>query len=566
MTRPYFGYARAGVLLSLPLVACGDQAHGPSPQATPSSTPHSTQVAFVAQELVQALSADDREVSVLIHFREVAADGQPAVMEKSRIAVVQHQLANREVPGLTITHTYRHVPAVAGSIKRSALELLKNDPDVASIEVDGVGTGHLKEAAVATGVDRVRETYGLTGKGVRVAVLDSGASITHPDLRSSIVAQSCFTRNACPPNRTVTGTSAEDDHGHGSNVTGIITSDGVLAPRGLAPDAEIVAVKINDQNNSGQESDWVAGLDWVYDNLATLKVRVVNMSIGTFQLHPEGAECDSRHPAMVRAVKNLTDAGVVVFAATGNSGSPTHLGSPSCNTGVVAVGATYDANMGHQPPGAATYYDRWRGNFARCGDDTSSVDQITCFTNSNARLDLVAPGAAISSDAARGRTDTYWGTSQASPVAAAVAALMLQCNPALTPAQIKQAMVATGFKVMDPKNRLTFPSLRAFDAVRAACPSLTGEDANGPGSPLLPPSLQPDGGSVGLAATDVGEGIDGLRSENVAGNGSGDDEIKAAGAAGCALGGAGDTSARGFSALTLALALGMLVRRRRRIN
>lgn len=560
MTRPYFGYAYASLLVTLPLVtaqACGDQAHAPA---------QTTSKVFVPRALLSALASKDDQVGVLIHFREDASTGGEGAAPKAKsaaIASMQHALVTREVPGLTVTHQYRHVPAVAGRISRSALEQLQNDPSIASIEVDEVGGGQLKEAAVAIGADRVRDVLGLTGRGVRVAVLDSGISVTHPDLRSSLVAQRCFTRNACPPTRTATGASAEDDHGHGSNVTGIITSDGVLAPRGIAPDAEIVAVKINDQNNSGQESDWVAGLDWVYDNLAELKVRVVNMSIGTYALHPTGSECDARHTAMVRAVKNLTDAGVVVFAATGNSGSPTNIGSPACNTGVIAVGATYDATMGHQPPGAATYNARWGGNFARCGDDISQVDQITCFTNSNARMDLVAPGAAISSDAARGRTDTYWGTSQAAPMAAAVAALMLQCNPALTPAQIKRAMLSTGFRVVDAKNQLTFPSLRAFDAVRAACPQLSEENANGPGSPLIPAL---GGTDTGRLAAVGGDQVNGLRSENIGPSVAGDDEPQAAGVAGgCALGDA--HTARGWSsAAAMLLGFGLLLGRRRRVG
>src|SRR5262249_46759789 len=101
-------------------------------------------------------------------------------------------------------------------------------------------------------------------------------------------------------------------------------------------------------------------------------------------------------------------------------------------------------------------------------------DQIACFTNSTPRVDIMAPGAQILSDSLRNRTEVYMGTSQASGVAAGVGALMLQCNPKLTPAQVKQHMQGSGPKVMDPKNNLMFPSLRAFEAVTAACPDLEG--------------------------------------------------------------------------------------------
>ncbi|MEY4582613.1 MAG: hypothetical protein RL701_7316, partial [Pseudomonadota bacterium] len=170
-------------------------------------------------------------------------------------------------------------------------------------------------------------------------------------------------------------------------------------------------------------------------------------------------------------------------AASGNRGSSTQMGAPACITGVVAVGATYDSAVGHQPLNTTTYAARWGSAFANCSDDDTSFGQIACFTNSGARLDLVAPGAPILSDTLNGRTELYWGTSQASPVAAGVAALMLQCNATLKPAALKDIMVRTGVLRPDPKNGKMFPSLRAFEAVQAACTgSLPAGGAGGSGA------------------------------------------------------------------------------------
>jgi hypothetical protein len=164
-----------------------------------------------------------------------------------------------------------------------------------------------------------------------------------------------------------------------------------------------------------------------------------------------------------------------VFVASGNGGLSNRLPAPACiSGGHIVVGATYDTNIGKQPEGGyATFAARWPG-FGRCADNTTQFDQIACFTNSTPRVDIVAPGAQILSDSLRNRTEVYMGTSQASGVAAGVGVLMLQCNPKLTPAQVKQYMVASGPKVLDPKNNLMFPSLRAFEAVTAACPDLIG--------------------------------------------------------------------------------------------
>ena len=148
--------------------------------------------------------------------------------------------------------------------------------------------------------------------------------------------------------------------------------------------------------------------------------------------------------------------------------------SPSCVTGAVAVGAVYDGNAGAQPSGGGTYRSR-SAAFPACSDPQTSLDLVTCFTNSNARLDLVAPGAPMLSAGLRGGTSTFWGTSQASPAAAGVAALMLQCNPSLTPAQIKEHLQRSGVEVRDAKNGLALRSLRALAAVRAACPDMVDE-------------------------------------------------------------------------------------------
>lgn len=406
------------------------------------------------------------------------------------IAAAQEALIAKQIPGFSLGRRYKHVPALSGQATQQAITQLASEPGVTFVQRDSPGGGQLKEAVPAIGGDQVRSLFGLTGKGVRVAVLDTGIDTDHPDLKSSLVGQHCFTQLACP-GFTREGTSAEDDHGHGSNVAGIIASDGVVSSRGFAPEAELIAVKINDSNDSGVESDWVAGMDWLFDNLASNKVRVVNLSIGTTAMHAGGAaECDRAHPALAAAIKNLVDAGVTVFAATGNRGSSTTMPAPACNTGVIAVGAVYDSAVGKQPPAnvGSTYSARWGAAFANCSDANAQFDTIACFTNSTARMDILAPGAPILSDSLRGRTELYWGTSQAAPVAAGVAALMLECNPNLTPAQIKQAMVSTGVKRTDMRNGLSFPSLRALDAVKAVCDE---ELPTGDAGALLP-----DGGGV----------------------------------------------------------------------
>jgi hypothetical protein len=247
-----------------------------------------------------------------------------------------------------------------------------------------------------------------------------------------------------------------------------------VAGAGFAPDAEIVAGKINDRSNAGYASDWAAGLDWIFTNLSTLGVRVVNASVSTNQLYASASECDRSEPALAKAVKNLIDAGVTIFASAGNKGSATQVSAPACNTGVIAVGATYKSNQGRQPA-SNTYSAQWGSAFADCADTSTAFDKVACFTNSGPRLDIVAPGAVIVSDVLKSATEGYRGTSQASPAAAGVAALMLECNPKLGPAQIKDILVRTGVSVM-AANGASFPSIRAAAAVKEACAGGTGID------------------------------------------------------------------------------------------
>ncbi len=373
---------------------------------------------------------------------------------------------------LELWHRYRSIPALAGELSRTGLAHLRKHPAVAAIQLDGEGSGGLADALPATGADEVHAVRGLTGKGITAAVLDSGASTEHPALRGAIVAQHCFTPLACPPNGTREGESAEDDHNHGSNVTGIVASrGGGKVAKGYAPGVNVVSVKVLNANNAGRISDWVAGFDWIYENLESLDVKIINASLVSTAEYGSAAECDANEMALARVTQNLVDAGVVITSSSGNTGHTMTMTAPACNTGVIAVGASYDSNLGVQPESGGTYQALGGGSWPECADRTTSAKTMACFTSTaGSRLDLLAPGTQLAS-AGRGSTSAMFrGTSQAAPGVAGIAALLLECNPSLGPSALLDVLKKTGEPVLDPRTGLFYPLVRAVHAVDEACP------------------------------------------------------------------------------------------------
>jgi subtilisin family serine protease len=183
------------------------------------------------------------------------------------VRTIGDDILGRFLPGeLALLRRYESVNALAGNVTLAGVLRLLTDPRILRIDVDQGGRAHLVEARAVAHIDPVLRV-GFTGRGVTVAVLDSGLDASHPDLASDVVAEQCFCsgNGGCCPNKSTSQSgagSAEDDNGHGTNVGGIITSDGTIAPRRAAPDAKIVAVKVLAADNSFCcSSDVVAGLD-----------------------------------------------------------------------------------------------------------------------------------------------------------------------------------------------------------------------------------------------------------------------------------------------------------------
>jgi len=406
---------------------------------------HSLQAATVAPDIHQKLGESGLvDVIVTLHnpatrsprsdkqLRESVAQAQAAVL-----SAVNNSPSRSANSGFQLKRQYSYIHALAGTIKTAdTLAILQNHPQVASIQPDRQHKLYLTESIPQIKADAVH-ARGYTGKGITVAVLDTGIDTDHPDLADSIVAQHCFTRASCPPNGTNEGGSAEDDitgGGHGTHVAGIVTS-----PRGVAPDAGVVVIKVfstfGGVFNISLDSDSLAGLDLIRANLSTQPVHIINLSFGSGGF---SNICDDENPAYVDIFRQLRAKGITIFAAAGNDGSTNGIPMPACLNDAIAVGATTDS------------------------------DNIAAFSNSNNLVDILAPGVNITSSLMGGGNITQSGTSMSTPMAAGVAALMLQANSALTPSEIKIIMENSGVPVTDARNGFTFPRVDALAAVEMA--------------------------------------------------------------------------------------------------
>jgi subtilisin family serine protease len=369
-------------------------------------------------------------------------------------------LASLAGDGFRVRHRYRALNALAGSIDARGLLRLFAQRKRVAVELEAGGTGQLLQSVPLVNLDSVQALL-FSGEGVTLAILDSGIDTLHADLADDLVAERCFCSDlgagCCPDGSTDQSGpgSAHDDHGHGTNVSGIVTSGGSVAPVGGAPDAGIVAVKVLDENNAFCcTGDLVAGLDYVLNDRPD--VDLVNMSLGTASTY--GGNCDDASIAnrlLAAAIASLRDNGVATFAASGDEGSGAQMPAPACLSGVISVGAVYDADVGSV------------SRFG-CTDGSTAADQVACWSSSNASTDLFAPGAPVTSSGLGGGTSTFYGTSQASPLVAACAAALLEANPAASPDGLEAALKTSPTQVVDPKNGLAFPRLDCAAALEAA--------------------------------------------------------------------------------------------------
>ena len=289
-------------------------------------------------------------------------------------------------------------------------ESLKNLPYVAAVLEDKLTKVSSEESNNVIKAQAAWQTFGTTGKNIKIGILDTGIDYTHPDLGQGfgagfkVVDGYDFVNNDPDP---------MDDHGHGTHVAGIAAANGATY-KGVAPDAQLVAYKVLGSNGSGYDSWILAAIERAVDpdeNPATEDaLDVVSMSLGR---PPDGTE------PLSEAVNNAVMKGVVFCIAAGNAGLNLTIGTPGIAANAITVGAT-DNQLNTAP-------------FSSRGP----TEQLRL------KPEVAAPGVDISSTFLQHGYQSMSGTSMATPHVAGAVALILEKHPDLTPAMIKSLLMTT---------------------------------------------------------------------------------------------------------------------------
>ncbi|MFI8763369.1 S8 family peptidase [Streptomyces sp. NPDC053792] len=297
--------------------------------------------------------------------------------------------------------TFWNTVAPQGSTKLSA--------GVAKLWLDGRVKADLKESVPLIGAPEAWAA-GYTGKGVKVAVLDTGIDVNHRDFAGLIDGTTSF----------VPGEAVTDVNGHGTHVAGTIVGSGAASGgenKGVAPGADLYVGKVlGGAEGSGQDSWVMAGMQWAAESGAD----VVNMSLG--DTYPtDGSDPMSQ---MVDALS--AQYGTLFVIAAGNAG-PESISAPGAAAAALTVAATdkQDRLASFSSTGPLAYSGAMKPDIAAPG------------------VDITAPRSQEMTDGGEGLYRTLSGTSMATPHVVGAAAILAQRHPDWTGAQLKEHLMST---------------------------------------------------------------------------------------------------------------------------
>jgi serine protease AprX len=371
-----------------------------------------------------------------LHYRRMSADG----------ALLKTKL-----------HSIR---AAAFRLPVSAIAKLEKDPDVLYVSPDRrVHLSGYETYEPAVLADVAAQQYGLDGTGIGIAVIDSGIA-DHADFRTAGVSRVIHSESF-----VLGATSAVDTYGHGTHVAGIAAGNGAASGAGsgytkqlpgMATNANIINLRVLDQNGAGTDSQVIAAIQRAIQLKDQYNIRVINLSLGrpVFESYTLDPLC--------QAVEQAWSAGIVVVVAAGNNGRDnsqhTHgfatIGAPGNDPAVITVGATRtmqtdtrvdDAIASYSSKGPTLIDHIVKPDIVAPGNrSVSLLVKNSTLDVANPNLEIAPTGACLTNCTAK-----YFrlsGTSMATPVVSGAVALMLQSDPTLTPDTVKARLMKTAWK------------------------------------------------------------------------------------------------------------------------
>jgi subtilisin family serine protease len=356
----------------------------------------------------QEIRAEDADV--IVELRAGSSDLRVLAQAQADVVRGSRALGAKNITGLS------HLPLLNLRIPADRLSQLEAVPQVRAVYPNHRVRAARAEGGALIGSPQLRSKYKASGKGIGVAVFDTGIDSSHPELADRVVAGFDFIGNE----------PFADRNGHGTAVAGIV--------HGMAPDAHLFSFKVLDDAGNGTEWSVLEGLNAVYANRKAFGgIHVVSASI--VYGGPADEDCDEVIPERP-AFDLLEQAGILVVFAAGNDGFRNGISEFACHSKVISAGAVYDANIGPSHHGS-------------CDDPTTRAGQIACYSNSGNPLDVFAPAEVARTTMSGGGYGGFGGTSAATPYVAGVIAQLKSKFPKATAAKIRSALMTTGTPLTD---------------------------------------------------------------------------------------------------------------------
>ena len=360
---------------------------------------------------------------------------------KARYSRIKQRLISTAGISLgTNIQDYPHLPMIKIRITNSAhLIKLAQASETNAIFKNRLYGADTSESLPLIGTQKAY-SMGINGTNTTAVVIDTGVDYTYPvfgPCTSPGVPVEC---KVIVSSDLATNDGALDDLGHGTSVSSIVSL--------VSPGSKLVVFDVFTGGTADLASILTA-FDWSIQNQATYNIVALNMSLSDSQEYLTPCSNPATNP-FVFPVRDVRSLGISVIASSGNNGFSNGISSPSCTPGIISVGATYDANVGGL-------------NWGTCTDLTTSIDQVVCFSNSVNYLDILAPGALITT----ARVNAGGGTSYSAPFVTGTITLLHSAYPGASSDIIDGMVVNSRTTILDPRNSVTTPRLDILTAIGA---------------------------------------------------------------------------------------------------